>query len=79
MAKKWMFSQQIVETDKFVEMPPTAQLLYFHLGVYANGDGFVNNPRSIMRGIGARNDDFALLCTKGYIIQHESGISLNSQ
>lgn len=38
MANKRMFSLDVVDTDKFIEMPATSQNLYFHLGMRADDD-----------------------------------------
>ena len=73
MAQKRMFSKTIARTDNFIEMPPTAQNLYFHLGLEADDDGFVN-PRMIMKTIGSPDDDLKILMVKGYVIPFRSGI-----
>ena len=49
MANRRMFSNDIADTDKFLEMPPTSQSLYFHLGLKADDDGFVASPKKIAR------------------------------
>lgn len=74
MANRRMFSLDIVDTDKFLNMPLTSQALYFHLGMHADDDGFVSSPKKIMRSIGAQEDDLRLLITKDYIIPFESGV-----
>lgn len=74
MAVKRMFSLQVVETDLFLDMPTSAQALYFHLGMHGDDDGFVTAPRKIMRSVGCSNDDMRLLISKGYIIPFESGV-----
>lgn len=38
MAQKRMFALSVVESDTFVDMPTSAQALYFHLGMH--GDGY---------------------------------------
>ena len=45
MANRRMFSKDVVETDKFLNMPLTSQALYFHLGMEADDDGFVASPK----------------------------------
>jgi hypothetical protein len=40
----------------------------------ADDDGFINNPKKIMRMIGASDDDFKVLCLKKFIIPFDSGI-----
>lgn len=74
MAKRRMFSQQITESDAFLDMPLSAQALYFHLGLNADDDGFINSPKRIQRLIGANEDDLKLLIAKGFIIPFDSGI-----
>lgn len=74
MAERRMFSKTVVDSDTFLDMPPTTQNLYFHLSMRADDDGFVNNPKKIQRMVGANEDDLKLLLAKGYIIAFESGI-----
>lgn len=74
MANRRMFSQSIVESDAFTEMPLSSQALYFHLGMSADDDGFVNSPKKIQRMIGASDDDFKLLILKRFILCFESGV-----
>lgn len=74
MAEKRMFTQKIIDSDAFLEMPPSAQALYFHLNMRADDDGFVNNPRKITRYVGAAEDDLKLLILKRFIIAFDSGV-----
>lgn len=74
MAQRRMFSQKVTETDKFLDMALTAQSLYFHLGMNADDDGFVGNPKSIKRMIGASEDDLKALVEKDYLIVFEDGV-----
>lgn len=74
MAERRMFSKSVVESDTFSEMPLTTQALYFRLGLQADDDGFVNNPKLIQRMVGASEDDLKLLLAKGFLIAFESGV-----
>ena len=74
MANRRMFSLDVVNTDKFMEMPLTAQALYFHLGMRADDDGFIASPRQIMKAVECKQDDMKILISKGYVIPFESGI-----
>lgn len=74
MAEKRMFSLQVIGCDDFKEMPLSAQALYFHLGMNADDEGFLNNAKSVKRSILASDDDMKLLIAKGFIIQFESGV-----
>lgn len=74
MSNKRMFSTQMVDSDAFLEMPLSSQALYFHLGMRADDDGFLNNPIKIQRSISASSDDMKVLIAKKFIIAFESGI-----
>ena len=74
MAEKRMFSNKVIETDAFLDMPDSTQNLYFHLSMNADDDGFVAKPKSIMRMTGKKEDDMRLLITKSFIIPFESGV-----
>jgi len=74
MSQRRMFSPRIIDSDAFLEMSATAQLLYFHLGMRADDDGFVSNPRRIIRTIGVNEDDLKLLLTKRFVLGFENGI-----
>lgn len=74
VAKRRMFSNDIIDTDRFLEMPSSTQLLYFHLAMRADDDGFINNPMRIMRMTGLNEDDLKLLIVKEFVIPFESGV-----
>ena len=74
MAERRMFAKTIVTSDAFLDMPLSARCLYFTLGMLADDDGFVNNPKSIMRQVGACTDDLNLLLLKRFILAFESGV-----
>lgn len=69
-----MVSSKIVDSDAFLDMPQTSQLLYFHLALRVDDDGFVGNPRKIMRMIGSAENDITILFTKKFILGFESGV-----
>lgn len=74
MAEKRMFTQKIIDSDAFLEMPLSAQALYFHLNMRADDDGFVNNPKKVARMINASEDDLKILIVKRFLIAFESGV-----
>lgn len=74
MAERRMFSKSIIDSDLFLDMPATTQMLYFHLAMRADDDGFINNPKRIMRMIGAADDDMRILIAKKFVILFDSGI-----
>jgi len=64
----------IMDSDAFLDMPPTSQLLYVHLGMRADDEGFIGNPKRITRMIGTSDDDMKILLAKKFIIEFESGV-----
>ena len=74
MAERRMFAKTIIDSDAFMEMPLSAQALYFHLSMRADDDGFINNPKKLQRMVGASEDDYKLLIVKRFILTFESGV-----
>ena len=74
MPQKRMFSLAVVDTDAFLDMPISAQALYFHFGMHSDDDGFISNPKRISRTVGCNNDDIKILIQKGFIIPFENGV-----
>lgn len=68
-----MFSNDIVGSDAFLEMPSTTQALYFHLGMRCDDDGFVN-PNVTMRMTGANKNDLDVLITKKFLLPFKNGV-----
>lgn len=74
MAERRMFSKTLIDSDAFLDMPLSAQSLYFHLSMRADDDGFINNAQKIIRMINASKNDFDLLILKKFIIKFDDGI-----
>lgn len=74
MANKRMFNMKIVDSDAFLDMPLSSQCLYFHLNMRADDDGFVGNPKRIMRTVGCSEDDLKLLIAKRFVLCFEDGV-----
>jgi len=55
-------------------MPLSTQALYFHLCMRADDEGFIGNPKKIMRIINAQDDDLKILLSKRFILDMDSGI-----
>lgn len=69
-----MFNTQIVGSDAFLSMPLSSQALYFHLGMSADDDGFLNNPLQVMRAVNASQDDLNLLLLKKFLLRFDTGV-----
>ncbi|ADJ61094.1 phage replisome organizer protein [Lactococcus cremoris] len=76
MAQRRMFSKEVTTSDLFVDMPSSSQLLYFHLGMEADDEGFIGNAKMLSRAYGSNNDDLKLLEAKGFIIAFPSGVTV---
>ena len=76
MAQRRMFSKDITTSDIFVDMPSSSQLLYFHLGMEADDEGFLGNAKMLSRAYGMNNDDLKLLEAKGFIITFPTGVTV---
>lgn len=74
MAERRMFAKTIVDSDSFLDMPLTAQALYFHLAMRADDDGFVNSPKKIQRMIQSKPEDMKCLEENNFILPFENGV-----
>lgn len=74
MSERRMFSKSITESDMFLDLPPSAQALYFHLSMNADDEGFVNNSKRIRKVCGANEDDLQHLIRNDFLIRFDSGI-----
>ena len=74
MAEKRMFSSNVIDSDAFLDMSPTARLLYYDMGMRADDDGFIDSPKKIMRIIGASDSDLKELIDNGFVLRFESGV-----
>lgn len=64
-----MFSMEIVDSDAFLDLPLSAQALYFHLGMRADDDGAIANAKRVYSSIGASEKDLQLLLEKRFLLK----------
>lgn len=74
MAERRMFAKTIVLSDAFLDMPLGARCLYMTMSMLADDDGFVNSPKSIIRQVGATEDDLRVLIAKKFILPFDNGV-----
>lgn len=74
MAERRMFSKTIINSDLFLDLPSSAQNLYFHLSLNADDEGFVNSPKKIMKYVNSQTEDMELLIENGFVKKFDSGI-----
>lgn len=66
MAERRMFSNNIINSARFLRMPNEAQNLYFHLGMRADDDGVVEGF-TVIRQTGINEDNLKVLAMKGFV------------
>ena len=74
MAKRRMFSMDVIDTDVFIEMLRDSRLLYYELCMRADDDGFVSSPKKILKIVGCSEEDLKLLIDKNFVIPFSSGV-----
>lgn len=73
MARKRMFTLDVVDQQQFLDMPATSRCLYYELGMRAD-DGFIGNIPRLLAWLNATPDDLRILIAKGFIIEFASGV-----
>ena len=68
MAERRMFAKTIIDSDAFLALPISTQLLYFHIGVRAADNGMINNIISICRAVDLDTDNISRLEESGFLI-----------
>lgn len=75
MASKRMFKADLVTSDAFLDMPISAQGLFFQLCMRADDDGFVDCANRTIRECQASKDDLQMLIDKRYVLTFpDSGV-----
>ena len=78
MAKRRMFSIDVLESDVFCTLKASAQVLYLHLNMNADDDGVVDKWKNVMRYLKIRQEHLDALIDAGYVIKLDSGALLIS-
>jgi hypothetical protein len=58
---------KLVNTDKFLTMPISAQLLYFHFRMRSNCFDGIQCPKCLMLVLEASEDDLNILIDRGFV------------
>ena len=66
MAKRRMISAELMRSDAFLELPPESQLLYVHLLVEADDDGFIRGKKYVLAMLGLGCGVIISSCTTKY-------------
>lgn len=70
---KELILTDLVNEDLFLEMPLSAQALYFHLLNHADLNCVCNRPKAIMRMTKTTEEDLELLVKNRYVVKHKDG------
>lgn len=76
MAERRMFHSTVVGSDAFMDLPVGAQALYFHLGMQADDDGFINCPKQVARRLKRPQKDLQLLIDKEFLLDFDGIVVL---
>lgn len=74
MAKRRMFSLDVTDTDKFINMPLKSRYLYYELGIRADDDGFIGAPMKITKMVGCTKKDLSILIEYGFVLEFKNGV-----
>lgn len=73
-----MISSAIIESDRFYSLTPSSQVLYVHLVLHADDDGFVDMWKTLARCLGIRQLHIESLIKEGYVIIFDDNLLLIS-
>lgn len=73
MAKRRMFTAELIDSDQFTDMSIPAQMLYVNLAIHADDEGFISSARRLSAPYGGENT-LEEICRAGLIIRFDSGV-----
>lgn len=74
MANRRMFSLDVTDTDKFLDLPHDAQLLYYHLGMRADDDGFIGVAKRLCRLVDIDENNLETLVKENFLYKFDDGV-----
>ena len=69
MAVRRMIHAQIINSDAFLSLPFSSQMLYVHITMAADDDGFCNGAERLARTVGCRKADLQRLTEKRFLLR----------
>ena len=73
MARRRMFSVELIDSDRFMDLSAQTQMLYMYLCIHADDEGFVSSGRRMARLYGGV-EQLDLLEEQSFIIRFDSGV-----
>ncbi len=74
MAERRMFAKKVVLSDAFMQMLPTSRWLYICLNLHADDDGFVGNPKAVLRLSETKTKHMDELIEHNFVTVFDSGV-----
>lgn len=74
MAERRMVAKTVLHSPTFLMMPVAAQMLYVHLELFADDDGFVATPLQVAKMVGIQKRFYQILVDQEFLIPFESGV-----
>jgi len=74
MANRRMFTLDIIDDDSFLDMPCSAQNLYFHIAMRSDDDGICSKVNKTMAICGANKNDLDILFAKKFLLPTDIGV-----
>ena len=74
MAERRMIAKTVLHSPSFLAMPVAAQMLYVHLELFADDDGFVATPLQVARMMGIPKRFYQILVDQAFVIHFDSGV-----
>lgn len=68
MKKRAVFNPITTESPRFINLSESTRLLYYDLGIRADGDGFAFKPDDVIRKTGSSREDLEILIREKYVI-----------
>lgn len=69
-----MINSSICCSDSFLSLPHSSQVLYIQYCLNADNEGFISNPKTIMRNVSCTYKDIDTLIENGFIYYFSSGV-----
>lgn len=76
MARRRMLMIDVMESDSFITLTPSAQALYLHLNMNADDDGVVGKWKTLLRSLSIRTIHLDALINADFVLKLDGDILL---
>lgn len=64
---------EFIDTEEFLKLPQSAQVLYFNLYAWSDDNNFLKNPKAIQRHVNRSDEDMEILIKNKMVIMAADG------